>query len=216
MQAKQASFFYPFYIEDSLIESLENRQWNDAEDSLKEYISAVRSSESSRIVSQCYVMLVGSITKSLIRKGYPQVFNDNLVYSLQERQTPSEVYDWFVQHVFPYYDKVVELSEHTNSLVIQVCEYINEHVHEDISLAKCAEMVQISSSHLSKLFKKETGMHFLDYVLERKLREAQYLLTNTKLSVYEIAEKIGYSERSLIRIFQKYLHMTPSQFRMMQ
>lgn len=213
IQKKQASFYYPFYIEEMLIDNLESHRVKDAEENLKEYIMAVRSSRSHIIVSQCYNMLLSSMTRSLIQKGHSHIFDSNLLYSLQERKTSTEVYDWFIQQVFPYYEKAVEKSTNTNSLVLQVCQYINQHIHEDISLVQCADLAGISSSHLSKLFKKEMGMPFLDYVLERKLKEAQLLLVGTKLSVQEIAEKIGYSERSLIRIFQKYIHMTPSQFR---
>ncbi|SDO24477.1 Helix-turn-helix domain-containing protein [Paenibacillus sp. yr247] len=210
---KQASFYYPFYIEEILIDNLENQRIKDAEENLKEYIMAVRSSRSHVIISQCYNMLLGTMTKSLIRKGYSQIFDSNLLFTLQERKTSTEVNDWFIQQVFPYYEKAFEKSTNMNSLVLQVCQHINEHIHEDISLMQCADLAGISQSHLSKLFKKEMGIQFLDYVLELKLKEAQNLLLNTKLSVLEIAEKIGYSERSLIRIFQKYIHMTPSQFR---
>ncbi|MCZ8517081.1 AraC family transcriptional regulator [Paenibacillus filicis] len=214
LSRKQSSFHYPFYIEEKLIDGLENKRWKEAEEHLKEYITAIRTSESHFTVSQCYVLLLGSITKSLIRKGYVQIFEHKLVFSLQERKTPPEVFDWFVQTVFPYYNQVADRLESPNLIVQKVCQYINEHVHEDISLVQCAELANISSSHLSKLFKKQTGMYFLDYVLNHKLKEAQYLLVNTKLTVNEIAQKIGYSERSLIRIFQKYIHMTPNQYRM--
>ncbi|WP_165452685.1 helix-turn-helix domain-containing protein [Paenibacillus thalictri] len=210
---KHASFYYPFLIEEALIELLESRNIAEAETQLKEYIAAVKTSESPATISQCYVLLLSSITKSLIRKGYAGIFDHHFVQALQEKKTSLEIFDWFVQSIFPYYDKA-EKNENTNQLVVKVCRYINEHVHEDISLIQCAELVHISPSHLSKLFRKETGMHFLDYVLDRKLKEAQYLLANTGLTVSEIAQKIGYSERSLIRIFQKYIHMTPSQFRL--
>jgi AraC-like DNA-binding protein len=213
IQKKQTSFFYPFYIEEMMIDNLENLRIKDAEENLKEYITAVRSSRSHVIISQCYNMLLGSMTKSLIQQGHAQIFHSNLLYSLQERKTSTEVHDWFIQQVFPYYEKAFEKTTNTNSLVLLVCRYINEHISDDISLVQCADLAGISPSHLSKQFKKEMGMQFLDYVLERKLKEAQNLLVNTRLSVQEIAEKIGYSERSLIRIFQKYIHMTPSQFR---
>jgi len=214
IQQKQASFYYPFYIEEMLIDNLESQRMKEAEENLKEYILAVRSSKSHVIISQCYNMLLSSMTKSLIRKGYIHIIDIDLLHILQECKTSTEVHDWFLQQVFPYYEKVIEKSANQNSLVLQVCQYINQHIHKDISLVQCADLTGISPSYLSKLFKKEMGMPFLDYVLERKLKEAQLLLMNTKLSVQEIAEQIGYSERSLIRIFQKYIHMTPSQFRL--
>lgn len=213
---KQASFYYPFYIEDILIDNLENLRFKEAEENLEEYLMAVRSSKSHIIISQCYYMLLCTMCKSLIRKGYSQIYDDKLLYSLQERKTSGEVYDWFVQNIFPYYTKISHASTDMNILVQKVSNYISEHVYEDISLLQCAELVGISPPHLSKLFKKEMGMHFLDYVLDCKIKEAQKLLVSTRFSVKEIAEKIGYSERSLIRIFQKYTHMTPSQYRTTQ
>ncbi|MFH5183378.1 helix-turn-helix domain-containing protein [Paenibacillus sp. TAB 01] len=210
---KQASFYYPFYIEEALIDNLENRRFKEAEENLNEYLLAVRSSKSHVIISQCYYMLLCTLCKSLIRKGYSYIYDHKLLYSLQERKTSVEVYDWFINYIFPFFDKTCESPSHIHSLIQRVIQYIDEHVYEDISLGQCAELVGISPSHLSKSFKKEVGMQFLDYVLKSKINEAQHLLLTTGLSIKEIAEKIGYSERSLIRMFQKHTYMTPSQFR---
>lgn len=121
-----------------------------------------------------------------------------------------------IQAIFPLYKRVLEQSGSENLSIKKVCQFINEHVHEDISLSQCASLAGISPSHLSKLFKKETGMNFLDYVLDRKLKHAQELLVSTSLSTLEIAGQIGYSERSLIRIFQKFVHMSPNQYRLVK
>lgn len=74
----------------------------------------------------------------------------------------------------------------------------------------------MSPSHLSRLFKKETGVSFLEYLQECKIREAARLLNETDETIGEIAATIGYSERNLTRMFQKHTHMTPGQYRAKQ
>ncbi|TVY10948.1 helix-turn-helix domain-containing protein [Paenibacillus cremeus] len=212
-QKRHAAFHYPFYIEEMLMDHLEGRRLKEAKDNLQEYLVAVRSSKSHTIISQCYSLLLSTMCKSLIKKGFSQLYDQDLLASLQERKTTADVYDWFIHTIFPYYGMESQASNPMGTVVQKVSQYIQEHVHDDISLIQCAELVGISPPHLSKMFKKEMGIHFLDYVLDCKIKEAQRLLATTTLSTREIAEQIGYTERSLIRMFQKYTHMTPSQFR---
>ncbi len=206
---KSAAFHYPMAIEEILLEQLQNRKYDEAGKSLLEYMAAVKSSQSCRAISNCYLLLLSSVTRTLYQAGFTDVLDEDL-HAIHDRLTSAEIFDWFTKHIFPLFERVTG----TNQIIVNVRQYIHDHIHEDISLAQCAEYMGISASHLSKLFKKEAGINFLDYVLDQKLKNAQELLLSTDLSLRKIAETIGCSERSLIRNFQKVIHMTPNQYRL--
>jgi AraC-like DNA-binding protein len=216
---KPSPFYYPLEIETIIVEALNDGNLSEAEIRLKEFMKGVRSSESYKTISQCYHMLLASIISSLAAKpwvSFLEILDHHLFDQLKERQTPAEINDWFVFELFPLYQKLTDKTRTANSLVNRVCSYIKEHVNGDISLVQCSELIAVNPSYLSRLFKKEMGTSFLDYVLQCKVEEAKRLISETNLNNSEIAEAIGYSERNLIRVFQKFTHMTPGHYRTMQ
>jgi AraC-like DNA-binding protein len=143
------------------------------------------------------------------------VLEYNLFGQLESKQTSVEIFEWFNEILFPLYHKLTEeyRSSARQSAVFQAATYIRENSAEDISLVQCAEMIGMSPSYLSRQFKKEMGVNFLDFVVECKVEEAKRLLLETDLNISEIASAIGYSDRNLNRIFQRYTKRNPSIFR---
>jgi YesN/AraC family two-component response regulator len=77
-----------------------------------------------------------------------------------------------------------------------------------------ADELDIHPVWLSRLFKKETGQNFLDYVTDIRMEKAKDLLRHTSFKIYEIAEKIGYQEIQYFgKLFKKRMNMTPKEFR---
>lgn len=83
----------------------------------------------------------------------------------------------------------------------------------NISLTECAELVGMSPSYLSRLFRRETGISFVDYVKQCKIDEAKKLLKEKDMNIIQIAQRVGYSERNLSRVFKSAVGMSPGQFR---
>lgn len=99
-------------------------------------------------------------------------------------------------------------------LIQDIIAWLDENLHEKITLEKAAGAFFISSSHLSHFFKKATGISPLHYVQVRRIGEAQSCLMNTSMSVGEIAEHVGFQDNVYFsRIFKKYTGVTPTQYR---
>ena len=95
-----------------------------------------------------------------------------------------------------------------------VVEYIHNNKHENIMLAQMAQLSHTSPSYLSRLFKKEMGKTFSDYVADFKMTVAKELLENTDLSVTDISNDLGFSDSGyFIKIFKKHEGVTPAIFR---
>ncbi|WP_042203518.1 response regulator [Paenibacillus camerounensis] len=92
--------------------------------------------------------------------------------------------------------------------------FIDEHLLEDLTLARTAEQIHVSVSHLSRLFLKETGQHFNEYVTGKKMLLARRLLRESNDKVYEVAEKLGYANPHYFsKLFKDDTGLTPLEFR---
>ncbi len=92
--------------------------------------------------------------------------------------------------------------------------YINQHFNEQIELNEIAEYIHLSPYYLSRLFKKETGRNFIDFLNEARVSKAKALMKDTTLKLYEIAEKVGYRDNAYFgQMFKKYVGISPGDFR---
>ena len=95
-----------------------------------------------------------------------------------------------------------------------VVDYIAEHYMENITLSGLAELVNLSETGLSRLFRNVTGMSCIDYVIEYRMTKAMGLLRMTDKPIIEIAYETGFNNISYFnRTFKKHCHQTPSDFR---
>ena len=95
-----------------------------------------------------------------------------------------------------------------------VCEFIEEHLAEDISLARAASVVRLSPFHFCRAFKASLGRPPHQYQMIRRVERAKTLLANTSLSLTEIAASVGYSDANKFStMFKKVVGQTPNGYR---
>lgn len=99
--------------------------------------------------------------------------------------------------------------------VEQIADYVkNNYTNPDLSLDLLGDIFGLAPRLVSKLFKAGTGVRFIDYVLELRMKEAERLLTETTLPVQEISQQAGYPQViSFIRTFKRHSGLTPGEFR---
>ena len=110
----------------------------------------------------------------------------------------------------------LETPEHEDlgHLTKAVVEYIEQNYHRDISLSSIADMYRITPSHLSKVFKKETGTTFLKYLNSRRVEKACILLSDPAYRIAEIADACGFSSPlHLTKVFKQLKGQTPRDYR---
>lgn len=106
----QSLFFYPREHEKAVISALLQGEQMDAEKGLEQFAKTVKISESYNTIYQCYHMLLSSIIQSLEKEG-PGVIDsleDNWFDQLKARQTAREIYEWFIEFIFPLYQDITE------------------------------------------------------------------------------------------------------------
>ena len=103
------------------------------------------------------------------------------------------------------------LTEHQ---LLQVVEYINEHLEQDIKLANLAQLLGMSQFHFSHLFKQSLGIPPYQYLLQQRIERAKQLLKQKKRSITEIAFECGFNSHShLSKKFRQSTGMTPKAYR---
>lgn len=101
-----------------------------------------------------------------------------------------------------------------SELVSAVENYILNNIQLDLSLNSVSDAFHISTQYLSRIFKEEKGINYIDYVSVCKIEKAKKLLMSTDLGVSEVTQKIGYSHATYFaRKFKELTGMTPSDYR---
>jgi AraC family transcriptional regulator len=98
--------------------------------------------------------------------------------------------------------------------ILQISDYIQAHLDQDIKLADLAEVTGISQFHFSRLFKQSMGISPHQYLLQQRVEQAKYLLKNSKMAIAEIALQCGFNSQShLGKSFRDITGITPSNYR---
>jgi len=99
-------------------------------------------------------------------------------------------------------------------IIAKVLNIIDNEYMTELSLEYIAEIVFITPSYLSRLFKKEMGKTFVEYLKEYRMKKAREFLSNTNMLVSEIGKAVGYSSSSYFTtLFHQIYHLTPAQYR---
>lgn len=170
------------------------------------------------------------ITKETMPKIYDQIhqivediqkeYNSNI--SLSSAAIYSRLLELFVLIGRNYTENVKRFDtgnqkqkEYTEKF-IQICNYINEHCTEDLTLDEIARIAGFSKYHFSRLFKQFTNVTFYKYLNKRRISYAEILLADLTVPITEVALSSGFSSLSaFIRMFKLIKQCTPTEFRNM-
>jgi two-component system response regulator YesN len=101
------------------------------------------------------------------------------------------------------------------TMIHQAKQYIEGHYTDpDLSLIDVAAQVNLSPSHFSMVFSRETGETFKEYLTRVRIDRAKELLRTTSLKSFEVAYQSGYNDPHYFSyIFRKNAGLSPQQFR---
>jgi two-component system response regulator YesN len=99
-------------------------------------------------------------------------------------------------------------------VIEEIKDYIEKHLHEEISLDRIAAKFFLNSSYISQLFKKETGENYVNFLMRLKIEKAKKLLKDPNLKIQDISEMVCYNDAKYFgQLFKKYVGMLPSEYR---
>ena len=90
--------------------------------------------------------------------------------------------------------------------------FIHQNYAGDISLSTLAEALHVSPTHLSRLFSKEVGTSFIDYLVSYRVQRAQQMILHSNLDLKSIGEQAGFhSYNYFLRAYKEKTGHSPSQ-----
>jgi len=199
-----------FLEEDEELLELTIRQW-------MEYIRLVQ--HSPELVKELTLKIMyDNQARFLSMEHYQSKFSLEVLHRmLSEIDTLDELMEWmqkFFKDRLPLVSLIYQQSR--RSEIMRAQQYVNKNIGKKISLEEVADMLHINSSYFSRLFKKETGHNFIQYVTLAKMERAKELLAKTNISVEDVAERLGYDNKSYFtKLFKKYTGDTPGRYRVM-
>ena len=99
-------------------------------------------------------------------------------------------------------------------MITKAKNFIKEHQGEPLSLAKVAKAVNTSTYYFCKIFKKYSGLNFVEYLSRVRIERAKEMLMNPNLRISEIAFEVGFQSLTHFnRVFKKIGGESPSEFR---
>lgn len=106
------------------------------------------------------------------------------------------------------------LQPEENMLGQRVKDYIDKHYMEDLTLTGISKVVGANQYYLSHIFKKFMKYSPIQYLMRRRIGEAQSLLLNSSHSITDIAIKVGYNNPNYFhKLFMKIVGMPPMRYR---
>ena len=159
--------------------------------------------------------LVSSVVNYIVSRAvdsHNDLLEKEWLISTKEKGTPERHIDKV--------DTISPLKRHEvmpvpiNSPVYPAVDYLNKNRHQLVSMNDMAELCHLSSSYFSRLFRRETGETFINYMNRQKVEWAKEMLVTTSLSVVNIATDLGYMDSSyFINVFKRFEGITPLAYR---
>jgi AraC-like DNA-binding protein len=141
---------------------------------------------------------------------------ENVFEKIYKCDSFNDVRFLFISFVEDFLGNIEQFKEFNNQqkLVDNIKKYINQNYSHNPSLDELSGSFFISSSYISKLFKKECGINIKDYIKNIRMNKACDMLINTNKKVKVIAEELGYlGYRHFCTVFKNQYNVTPLQYR---
>lgn len=188
------------------IQSLHQLSILDRQEKLVDSILTLKTDAKVSFLRILWSKINGQLT-TIIPKYEPKDYQHTENHNLVKQNFQSLIEKWIQNYP--------EFSNNNMKIVIKhVCEYIEHHYMEEITVKEMAIYANLSVSYFSALFKQYTGESFVNYVNLIRIEKAKKLLTELDLKVYEVSEMVGFSSLNYFnRVFKKITSFSPNEYR---
>lgn len=110
----------------------------------------------------------------------------------------------------------MEKSTSSYQSIHRVIKYIDIHYKDNLSLNFVSSMAAVNSAYFCELFKKITGVTFVEYITKLRIEKAKSIIENkgTDFHITALADIVGYEDSDYFRrVFRKHTGMSPNQYK---
>ncbi|ARF17184.1 helix-turn-helix domain-containing protein [Sporosarcina ureae] len=213
-----------FYLEQQFLTQIFNLELGKARSTLKEIqeiLYEYKPKYSFEVIKYYFIILSSIMTRRLQKESIfaeenALIFNlaciemiNNNLHTENVREIGDELVEFYC---YILKEKIKPSLSHKT--VNEVIQYINENVEKPLIVEEIAKQFNVSTSHLSRIFREHTSVTLVEYITIRKIEEIQFYLRFSNLKIAEIAENFHFCNQSYFtRVFKKYTGLTPRRFR---
>lgn len=212
-----------FTKEKKLLKHLFHLEKTEAHQTIQEVIKSLPKYEKGDSVNEVkYYLISLSSMMARVLEGNPRVtskaftFNTAcfmLIDTKLNDDNAVEVADMLIElYMYVLMDK--KRPDLMHKTVNKVILYIDERVEALLTVEGIAKDFNISTSHLSRIFREHAGITLVEYINIRKVEESQYHLRFSNKKIADISDQFFFCNQSYFtRIFKRYTGQTPKKFR---
>ncbi len=213
---------YPEPLENRLLHSLREGDARECGEILEQALRFFRENSTDPAVVNAFAMSVYmELYKESARAGVPgaerivrELFGaENLQYMEKPVEEMLDILRKVIEAVLPMLRE--EEPRNLSASVRRAAAIIGEeYQNPELSVEYVSRRVHLNENYLSRLFKKELGVGFADYVSALRLERAKELLRDEKVKIKDIHSRVGFTSAHYFGAwFKKNTGVTPSQFR---
>lgn len=168
-----------------------------------------------------FICMVFAACRAAITGGLPEetafTLSDSMCQKMDSMSTIEEINKYSKKCMLELCRQVHNNSQsnHHSSYTKACCDYINEHLFEPLTVDNLSIKIGLNRKSLNQYFKNDMGVNLSEYILNKRLSEAAYMLTNSDMSICAIGELLQFSSQShFTDKFKKQYGITPLQYRL--
>lgn len=212
-----------FTTEEKLLEQLFKLEKAEAQKHLRTQVANLMEYPKVEVFSHIkyYCIALSSIVarrlgKTILTPSEAFDFNSTCIVLIEKRLKPNIVME-FADELIEYYMYILtekKSPQVKHHIVNKVIQYVNSEVESLLTVEGIAKHLNISTSHLSRVFREHTKITLVEYISIRKVEESQYYLRFTEKKISEVSDQFHFCNQSYFtRTFKKYSGETPKKFR---
>ncbi|WP_240414880.1 helix-turn-helix domain-containing protein [Paenibacillus periandrae] len=213
--------YYPKHLGEELLHAVQYMDQSRAAELLSEWMRTLLliplgNHEYQLALTRLLVEVIALLQDEGIAFQPLQGEESSLFEQLFKLHTPEEIEAWLLKGIIIPVIEALRGQQESQlvSLSVQVIELIQEKFDTDLTLEWCAARLNYTPDYIRKVFRKETGMTFSDYLSNYRHRMARKWIAETDMKVHEVAHKLKYNNaQNFIRNFRKMEGVTPGQYR---
>ena len=148
--------------------------------------------------------LLKPINTKELRAFVERIIVNELHGTLPEKSTAKPDLDPVLNKEYTCFSRI------TNKIIL----FVRSNYHHAPSLTSIAESFNMSSKYIGRIFLKDTGMKYSEYLTAYRMQEAKHLIVNTREKISVIAGMVGYTQlNNFYTQFRNYFGVSPSSLR---
>ncbi|TAH66564.1 MAG: response regulator [Anaerolineaceae bacterium] len=221
LQVQTTVCIYPIDIENELKSALCSLKMDKVAKSIQMFNTYFENKQiyTPKEIKESYVRFLWAmmnVAKEIGSLNHDQLEQKHILEKIMSSMTKKELND-VAEEIFLCIKSNDHNEEDQLSLYVKRTEnMIHEYYQTGITLDEIAEKLNITPEYLGMQFRKEKGVNFSSYMKEFRISKAKKLLIGSNMKVFEIAEKLGYSDgKYFSRVFRECTGQLPAEYRKM-